>query len=199
MIKRVTVYCSSSEAIPNHYFEATRRLGELLVDRNIEVVFGGGAVGLMGCIADTVVANGGHIKGIMPNFMKAVEWAHPLVKDFEFVEDMAERKHRFLIDVDALITLPGGTGSYEELFEAISLKRLGKFFKPIIILNTKGFYEPIKMQLQKCIEERFLHPDHEKMWTFVDTPEEIIPAIENAPSWNEKAIEFATIREKESH
>ncbi|MBX2815167.1 MAG: TIGR00730 family Rossman fold protein [Saprospiraceae bacterium] len=195
MIKNVTVYCSSSQAIPDKYFAATRALASIFIEHNIGVVFGGGAVGLMGCMADEMIAGGGYVKGIMPHFMREVEWAHPKVQHFEFVEDMAQRKHRFLQGVDALITLPGGTGSYEELFEAISLKRLGKFFKPIIILNTDGFYDPIREQLRRCIEEKFMHPEHEHMWAFVDHPHEVIPAIRAARQWGADAIKIATLRQ----
>jgi len=195
MINRVTVYCSSSAAIPKKYFDATRALAKALVANNIEAVFGGGAVGLMGALADTMVAGGGKIKGIMPTFMKDVEWAHPLVTDFEFVPDMAERKHRFLIDTDALIALPGGTGTYEELFEAMSLKRLGKFHHPIVVLNTDGFYDPIKAQMQKCIDEKFMHPRHADIWTVVDEPDQVLPSIRETALWDADAIEFATLRE----
>lgn len=193
-MKRITVYCSSSQAIDDVYFTATERLANEFLLQDIEVIFGGGAVGLMGKLADCMVAGGGRIKGIMPSFMKEVEWAHQGVKDFEFVPDMHERKRRFLIDVDALVTLPGGSGSLEELFEAITLKRLGRFFQPIIILNTNGFYEPLRKQLSRCITERFMHPNHEKLWTFVNEPEEVLPAIAAADTWGPDAINYATLR-----
>ena len=99
------------------------------------VIVGGGAIGLMGHLADTVIENKGEIIGIMPHFMKAAEMEHKGVTQFHFVEDMHERKKRFLEGVDALITLPGGCGTFEEFFEAITLKRLGLFTKPIIIVN----------------------------------------------------------------
>ncbi len=193
-IKRVTVYCSSSAAIPDKYFIATRILAQELLAHNVEAVFGGGAVGLMGALADVMVSGGGKIKGIMPTFMKDVEWAHPDVVDFEFVTDMSERKNRLLLDTDALVALPGGTGTYEELFEAMSLKRLGKFHHPIIVLNTDGFYDPLQAQLQKCIDEKFMHPRHADIWTIVQEPTEVLPAIRNAALWDENAISFATLR-----
>ena len=104
---------------------------------------------------------------------------------------MQERKARYLEGIDGLVALPGGSGTLEELLEAITLKRLGLFTKPIVILNTNGYYEPLKAMLEKCVSENFMHPEHLKMWTFVDEPEDVIPALENAPDWSKEAIKFA--------
>jgi len=191
---KVCVYCASSANIDPVYFEATARLATLLVDANIAVVYGGGASGLMGKLADTILAHGGKIKGIMPKFMNEVEWAHKQVTDFEFTDTMHERKARFLEGIDGIIALPGGSGTLEELLEAITLKRLGLFAKPIVILNTRDYYAPLRLMLDKCVEEHFMQPRHLDMWTFVDTPEEIIPALTNAPHWHDGAINFATHR-----
>jgi hypothetical protein len=107
---------------------------------------------------------------------------------------MHERKAKFLEGVDGLVALPGGTGTLEELLEAITLKRLGQFTKPIIILNTNGYYEPLRQMLEKAIRERFMHPKHMAMWTFVDEPEDVIPAIRSAAAWGKEAIDFAVNR-----
>lgn len=191
---RVCVYCASSAKIPAVYFEATEKLAVDFVRNNIEVVYGGGSSGLMGKLADTVIDYGGKIKGIMPKFMNEVEWAHKKVSDFEFTETMHERKARFLINIDGLVTLPGGTGTLEELLEAITLKRLGLFFKPIIILNTRGFYDPLKQMLAKCVDEHFMMQRHLDMWTFVNEPEEVVPALISAGDWDRDAINFASYR-----
>jgi uncharacterized protein (TIGR00730 family) len=183
-IKSVCIYCASSSNIDKVYFEAANRLAEILVDNNIKVIFGGGAVGLMGSVADTVLRLGGDITGIMPNFMKEIELQHKGVKDYMFVGGMHERKKKFLELSDALITLPGGCGTFEELMEAITLKRLGIINKPIIILNTKNYYEPLIQMLRNSIQEGFLKEDHNDLWSVVDLPEEILPAIKNAPSWD---------------
>jgi uncharacterized protein (TIGR00730 family) len=188
---QVCVYCASSDQIDAAYFKDTERLAELLVERGINVVYGGGGSGLMGCLATTMVRKGGHIKGIMPHFMKDVEWAHKEVKEFLFVADMHERKKAFLQNTDALIALAGGCGTFEELFEAITLKKLGLFTKPIVILNTNGYYDPLVEMLDRSIREGFMGEVHAQMWTVVSTPEEIIPAILNAAPWSEDAIKFA--------
>ncbi len=194
----ICFYCASSARVGPVYFEATERLARILVREGVNFVYGGGAIGLMGKLADTVLAEGGAIKGIIPKFMDDVEWTHPGVSEIVFTETMHERKAKFLEDVDALIALPGGTGTLEELFEAITLKRLGLFTKPIVILNTKNFYAPLKEMLERCVRERFMKAKHLEMWTFVDEPEEVLPAIRNAAPWSEDAIRFAVVDSDES-
>lgn len=126
--------------------------------------------------------------------MNEVEWAHKKVADFEFTETMHERKAKFLEGIDGLVTLPGGSGTLEELFEAITLKRLGQFTKPIIIPNTNDFYNPLKQMLEKCVEEEFMNEKHLAIWEFIQTSEEVISAIKNAKDWDADAIKFATNR-----
>lgn len=191
---KICVYCASSAKVDKVYFVATERLAKEFVKEEVEVVYGGGSSGLMGKLADTIIENGGKIKGIMPKFMNEVEWAHKGVLDFELTETMHERKAKFLENVDGLVALPGGSGTLEELLEAITLKRLGQFTKPIVILNTNGFYEPLMQMFQKCVSEKFMHEKHSKMWEFVNEPEEVIPAIKNSEEWNKDAISFATFR-----
>lgn len=191
---KICVYCASSAQIDKAYFDATERLAWEFVKNDIEVVYGGGAIGLMGKLADTVLDNGGKIKGIIPRFMNEVEWAHKKVEDLEFTDTMHERKARFLENIDGLVALPGGTGTLEELLEAITLKKLGLFTKPIIILNTNHFYDLLIQLLEKFISENFIHERHRQMWTFVDEPEEVLDAIRNAVKWDKDAIHFANNR-----
>ena len=190
---RICIYCASSAKIDEIYFEATERLAKILVNSGVQVIYGGGGHGLMGKLADIVLAHGGQIKGIMPQFMNEVEWAHKSVTDIEFTKTMHERKSKFLENIDALIALPGGTGTLEELLEAITLKRLGQFTKPIIILNTNGYYDPLIQMLERCVEEKFLRPIHAEMWTFVHQPEEVMSAINQSMEWDENAISFAAV------
>jgi uncharacterized protein (TIGR00730 family) len=190
---RICIYCASSAKIDEIYFEATERLAKILVNSKVQVIYGGGGHGLMGKLADTVLAQGGQIKGIMPQFMNEVEWAHKSVTDIEFTKTMHERKAKFLENIDALIALPGGPGTLEELLEAITLKRLGQFTKPIIILNTNGYYDPLIQMLERCVEEKFLRPIHAEMWTFVHQPEEVMSAINQSMEWDENAISFAAV------
>ena len=191
---KICVYCASSATVDRSYFDATERLAREFLKENIGVVCGGGAAGLMGKLADTILAGGGKIKAIMPKFMNEVEWAHKGISDFEFTETMHERKAKFLEGIDGLVALPGGTGTLEELLEAITLKRLGQFTKPIVILNTNGYYDPLRQMLEKAVRENFMHPRHVEMWEFVDEPEGVIPAIRASVPWRKEAIDFAVNR-----
>jgi len=193
-MKRICVYCASSAKIDRAFFEATERLARLFVEAEIEVVFGGSSLGLMGKLADVILENGGKIRGVMPRFMKEFEWYHTGVTDFVFTETMQERKAAYLEGVDGLVALPGGCGTLEELLEAITLKRLGLLTEPIVILNTLDYYGPLKEMLNRCVAENFMDERHLAMWTFVDEPEDVIDALEHAPKWSAEAIAFAARR-----
>lgn len=190
---QICIYCASSSKVDRKYFEATRLLACELAEKKIDVVYGGGSAGLMGCLADTVLENGGRVIGILPRFMDKVEWGHKNLTRLTLVKDMHERKKLMIKDVDAVVALPGGCGTLEELMEVITLKRLGKFTKPIIILNTDGFYDHLKQLLDKMIEEHFMRAEHDEIWCFVNHPNEVLGAIENAPRWDHSAIKFAAV------
>jgi len=190
---RICVYCASSSKVDKAYFDATEKLGLDMASRGITLVYGGGSNGLMGCIADTVLSNKGQAIGILPRFMDKVEWGHKGLTQLTLVKDMHERKKLLIKDIDGVVALPGGCGTLEELMEVITLKRLGKFTKPIIILNTNGFYDHLKSLLDKMIHEHFMRSEHGEIWQFVDLPEEVIPAIENSPKWDSSAIKFAAV------
>ena len=146
-INTVCIYCASSNQIPQKYFEAAKQLAQTLAGAGIHIVYGGGGTGLMGQVATTALQHGGHVIGIIPAFMKAANWDHPEVQHMHVVADMHERKRKFIEQSDAIIALPGGCGTFEELFEAITLKQLGRHTHPIIIVNVDGFYDPILQML----------------------------------------------------
>ncbi len=191
---QVCVYCASSGQIHPEYFEATAALASELVKNDVKVVFGGGSSGLMGQLADAVLAEGGKIKGIMPQFMNEVEWGHQGVSDFVYTQTMHERKAKFLEGTDALIALPGGTGTFEELFEAITLKKLGQFTKPIILLNTRGYFEPFQQLMEHAISEGFMGNEYREIWKLVASPEEVLPAIHAMEIWTKGLKEAAHYR-----
>lgn len=190
-INRVAVFCASSPGVDKAYFNMAERLAMEMVKNNVAVNYGGGAVGLMGRIADTMLQNGGSIKGYIPVFMKEMQWAHSEVKDMVLVRDMHERKYRILKDVDAVIALPGGVGTMDELMEVITLKQLGQFTKPVIIVNTNNFYNPLFSLLNKMVAEKFMRDIHQNIWTIVNEPEEIMEAIRQSPPWDAGALKFA--------
>lgn len=177
---KICVYCASSTRIHSIYFQATRELAQIFLQEEVEIVYGGGSTGLMGTLADEMIEGKGKIRGIMPRFMNEVEWAHKRLEDLHLTDTMHERKAKLLQRVDAVVALAGGTGTFEELMEAMSLKRLGQIKCPIVILNTRNYYEPLKALLQKSIEEHFMIAEDAEMWTFVDEPHQILPAIREA-------------------
>jgi uncharacterized protein (TIGR00730 family) len=193
MIKTLCVFCASSSKIDDVYFNAARQLADVCTDRNIHVLYGGGAVGLMGALADRIIERRGRITGIIPDFMKALEWAHSEVTELIVVEDMRERKKRMIENVDAVIALPGGVGTLEELLEVITLKQLGRFHRPIIIVNTDGFYNPLLKFFDEMIEKRFMHDLNRNIWDIVDRADQVIEAIENCKEWDSQSINKGTL------
>jgi uncharacterized protein (TIGR00730 family) len=191
---RVCVYAASSQQTDAVYRDAAFRLGGLLATAGCTVVYGGGSAGSMGAIANGALASGGEVIGILPRFMADLEWGHPGLTKLELVEDMRERKHRLLTGSDAVIALPGGCGTLEELFEAITLKRLGLYFNPIVLLNTRQFYAPLQTFMRRVIDERFMNPEHAAMWSLVDEPEQVLPVIRATPRWREDARNYAVVR-----
>jgi uncharacterized protein (TIGR00730 family) len=193
MIHTVTIFCASSRKSPDKYFQVARDLADILIDNNIGVLYGGGAVGLMGCIADRYIERGGRIRGVIPDFMVKVEWAHPGVEDLLIVKDMHERKKMLIHNTDAVIALPGGTGTLEELMEVLALKRLGKFLKPIILLNTDGFYDELVAFFRTMVQEHFLRHEHLEAYRLVNHTHEVIPTILTSPMWDEDIINKAPV------
>ncbi|CAI8276417.1 MAG: Cytokinin riboside 5'-monophosphate phosphoribohydrolase [Owenweeksia sp. TMED14] len=191
---RVAVYCASSAKTNPKYLDQAAELAREFIKKNVKLVFGGGKTGLMGHIASHVINGGGEVQGVMPNFLKNIELDHPLVKDFIFVETMSERKQLLLKDTVGLIALPGGCGTLEELLEAITLKRLGQYLKPIIIVNQGGFYDPQLEMLERMIQENFMRPEHRNLWTVVDQAKDALDAIESTNDLEPDALLKATYK-----
>jgi uncharacterized protein (TIGR00730 family) len=188
---RVSVFCASSAKVEPVYFDAAGRLGEILAENRIHVNYGGGEVGLMGKLADTMLSLGGSIRGVIPAFMVKQGWNHPGVKDMLVVPDMHERMKKINEEIDAYIVLPGGVGTLSELLETITMKQLGQVLHPIIILNTNGFFDPFLDQLDKMVSEKFMREIHTDIWTVVNEPGEVMDAIQNAPVWDGSKIKYA--------
>ena len=193
MKKHICIFCSSSDKIAQVYFDAAEKLAAEIAHKGHSVVCGGGSHGLMGTIIDATVKNGGYAVGIIPEFMRTVEWDSKQLSQLIVVEDMRERKRLMIENADAVVALPGGCGTLEELMEVITLKRLGKFTKPIIILNTNGFYNLLESFLQKMIDENFMNKESIDIWKCVDYPEQVLDAISNAAAWSSDAIKFAVV------
>jgi len=191
MLKKVCVYCASSDRVDRSYHQAAYTLGQQLAQNGIQIVYGGGGRGSMGALADGALSAGGEVFGVLPRFMADLEWGHPGLTTLDLVEDMRERKHRMLIDTDAAIALPGGCGTFEELFEVLTLKRLTLYLKPIVLMNTQRYFDPCIKMLEHAVENHFMDAEHAKMWSVVNEPVEVIPAINSAARWTEQARDFA--------
>jgi uncharacterized protein (TIGR00730 family) len=191
--RAVCVYCASSRIAHPEYRAAARRLGEILAQQGVGIVYGGGASGSMGALADGALSAGGRVIGILPRFMADLEWGHKGLTDLQLVEDLRTRKHMMLTLSQAAIALPGGSGTLEELLEAITLKRLGLYLNPILLVNTRSFFTPLLDLLARAIEERFMDPRHLAMWQVVASPEEVPAALASAPAWSADARSFAAV------
>ena len=163
----------------------------MLAAEGITIVYGGGSVGSMGALADAALAAGGRLVGILPRFMNDLEWGHKSLTELRLVDDMHHRKRLMIEEADAVVALPGGSGTFEELLEAITWKRLGLYVNPIVIVNVRGFYDPLRALLEGAIAERFMDERHRSMWTFVERPEDVLSAIAAAPDWSAEARAFA--------
>lgn len=192
-MERVCVYCASSSKINPIYFETAEKLGKIFANNNTELIYGGGSVGLMGKLADTIMDAGGKVTGVIPRFMCEVEWQHNGISDLVITETMHERKEKMATLADAVVALPGGCGTIEELMEVITWKQLGIFNKPIVILNVNNYYSHLIAQLEQSIDEHFMIEKHREMWTVVTTAEDVLGAIKSAKSWDETARNFAKI------
>ncbi|NNL68171.1 MAG: TIGR00730 family Rossman fold protein [Myxococcales bacterium] len=187
----VTVYCASSRQADPEYRATAHRLGTLLAEAGVTVVYGGGAVGSMGALADGALERGGRVEGVLPRFMHDLEWGHPRLSDLHVVSDLHERKRLMIDRSDAIVALPGGCGTFEELFEAITWKRLGLYANPIVLMNVRGYWDPAIALLEGAVRERFMDDRHRDMWSVVDAPEQVLDAIREAPAWGADAREFA--------
>lgn len=192
-IRRVCVYCASSRQADGEYAESAYRLGCLLAEAGVSIVYGGGSVGSMGALANGALAAGGQVFGVLPQFMYDLERGHRGLTDLRVVNDLHERKRLMLEDVDATVALPGGSGTFEELLEAITWKRLGLYLNPIILVNTRNYFDPLVNMLERAVGERFMDARHREIWQLVKSVDEVIEAVRHAPQWTSEARRFAAV------
>ena len=192
-IKSVCVYSASSTKIAPVYFHAATYLGKLLADGHIRLINGAGNIGLMRSVADAVLQNGGEVTGVIPHFMVEQGWHHNGLTELIEVDSMHERKRLMAEKSDAVIALPGGCGTLEELLEIITWKQLGLYLKPIVILNTNGFFDPLLAMLDKAIDGNFMRKQHGDIWHLAHTPEEAVHLVHSIPVWDSSIRKFAAI------
>lgn len=186
MIRRICVFCGSNKGADPAYLDAVRILGRLFATEGIGLVYGGGSVGLMGELADTVLSSGGEVIGVIPHALWAREVGHRGLTDLHIVDTMHERKAMMADLADAFIALPGGLGTLEEIFEIWTWAQLGLHTKPVGFLDVGGFYKPLMQFLDRAVRERFLKEEHRAIAVIESDPEKLLRRFD---SWSPPRVE----------
>ena len=194
VLQSICVYCGSGFGSDPAFKTAAIKLGQAMAENGISLVYGGGNVGLMGTVARSVLDNGGHVTGIIPDFLKAREKMLDDVQETIVVQDMHTRKRLMFERADAFVAMPGGIGTLEELVEQMTWSQLGRHTKPILMLSTKGFWKPLLTLIAHMREQGFIRPGLELNYLVAERVEDVIPMMEAAARRvgivsNEEAIE----------
>jgi len=174
MIRSVCVFSSSSNAVAAHYMEAASALGALMAAQKLTLVYGGGKVGLMGAVARAVHANGGKVIGVIPHYLRKKEVAYEQADELIVTKCLRERKAIMEERADAFVALPGGFGTLEEILEILTLKQLEAHGKPIVFLNTNGFFEPLLAMFERLYHEQFTKRDYRGHYHVTDAPSDVL-------------------------
>ena len=192
-IHSVAIYCSSSNKVRESYMQAAHKLGELLAQAGMRLIYGDGGIGLMAAAADGALNAGGEVLGIIPQFMVDAGWNNPRSTHTIVTQTMHERKATIVQETNAMVALPGGIGTFEELLECLTWKQLGLHSCPVVILNTDGYYDRLLECLDYMIDEQMMRPIHKEMYTVVNEPEEVLPAILSSADWDPNTRRLAAI------
>ncbi len=178
-MRRLAVYCGSATPRDSLYIETAREVGRTLAERGIGLVYGGGRLGLMGAVADGALAAGGEVIGVIPQALVDAEVAHRGLSELHVVEGMHDRKRAFTDLSDGFITIPGGTGTMDELWEALSWAQLGYHADPVGLLNTAGYYDHLVAFWEKMGEVGFLRPQHRDLLIVAETMDTLLERMGN--------------------
>lgn len=185
--KYITVYCGSSEGGDSSYMSQSHAMGKAMAVRGYGLVYGGAHVGLMGAVANGALEGGAKVIGVIPDFLRKKELAHPCLTEIQVVETMHERKLKMFETGHAVIALPGGFGTMEELFEVLTWAQLNLHKKPIGLLNIKGYYDALITFIDKMVEDKFLGQEYKEMIQVDSDVEKLLDKIENyVPVANDK-------------
>ncbi|MEL6544060.1 MAG: TIGR00730 family Rossman fold protein [Myxococcota bacterium] len=176
-IQSVCVFCGASTPPDPLFMETARAVGKLLAAEGIELVYGAGRVGLMGALADACLEGGGRVVGIIPGHLQDLEVGHNGLHELEVVEDMMERKRRMIARSDAFLILGGGFGTLDELFEVLTFKQLRLHLKPIVILDTAGYWSPLIRSMEHMAEVGFIRQSDLHIYRVVDSLEQVVGAL----------------------
>ena len=178
----ICVFCGSSTNVAEIYKQSAVRLGTVLGESGMDVVYGGGHVGMMGIVADAALAAGSRVTGIIPRFLDEWEVGHEGLDELVVTETMHERKHLMYDRADAFVTLPGGLGTFDETIEVITWTQLGLSNKPVILVNVNGYWTRFLDLIQFSIQEGFAKPDHGSILSVVDTPDDVPTLVNKLPN-----------------
>ena len=187
-IASLCVFCGSKTGDDPAFEAAARRLGELMVERGVRLVFGGGRIGLMGVVADAVLGGGGEAVGVIPEFLKDLEVGNDDVTEQIVTASMHERKNRMFELSDGFVVLPGGLGTLDEALEIVTWKQLRLHSKPVVVVNTLGYWTALGDLVQRIIDGGFAHPAVAELFTVVDTPDDVFAALEAAPEPSDEVL-----------
>jgi uncharacterized protein (TIGR00730 family) len=176
-LQTICVYCGSSDKMGAHYLEAARKMGAAIARRGLAVVYGAGSTGLMGAVADGALEAGGEVIGIIPEIFNTPILCHQSLTRLEVVQTIHIRKARLAELADAFIALPGGFGTFEELFEMLTWAQIGLHTKPVGLLNTRSYYEPLLTLIEHARNEGFIYDEHRALLTHAEKPEELLDAL----------------------
>ena len=192
-LSSIAVYCSSSNKVRSSYMEAAEQLGALFAQAGIRLIYGDGGIGLMAAAAKGALDAGGEVLGVIPQFMVDQGWNNPRSTRTIITQTMHERKATICEEADAMVALPGGIGTFEELLECLTWKQLGLHSCPVVILNTDGYFDRLLDCLDYMVEEQMMRPIHREMFAVVSTPEEVLPALLAAEEWDPNTRRLASI------
>lgn len=190
---KLTVFCASSGLADATYVADARRVGEIIGEIGHTLINGAGRTGLMAATADGCLAKGGKAIGVIPQFMIDKGWQHKGMTELVITETMGQRKEYMMNESDACIALPGGVGTLEELFEIVTLKQLGKYDKPIVLLNTNHYYDDLLHFARHIVDEQFMHAVYLDLWKVAATPEEAVRLALETPKWSKSIDKYAAI------
>jgi uncharacterized protein (TIGR00730 family) len=179
MLQRICVFCGSSSGTGEIYIESARAVGRLLCERNIELVYGGGRVGLMGAVADACLAAGGRVTGVIPQLLVDKEVAHRGLTELRVVQTMHERKALMADLADAFLALPGGYGTWDELCEVLTWSQIGIHRKASALLNVNGYYDPLLAMVDRAVAEGFLRDVHRELLLTDTDPARLLDRLES--------------------
>ena len=192
-IQSIAVYCASSNKVRSSFVDAAERLGAEIAKRQMRLIYGDGGIGLMAAVARGALSEGGEVLGIIPQFMVDQGWNNPNSTRTIVTETMHERKAAICEMSDAMVALPGGIGTFEELLECLTWKQLGLHHNPVVILNTDGYYDGLLACIDQMVDEQMMRPIHREMFIVVSEPEDVLDAILSCPEWDPNTRRLAAI------